>query len=194
MALQTSGQIALSDIVSEFGGAHSHRVQSPNIDIPAGSRVAHSDYYGASAVPPTLQKQSVRPPWQEHRQKECPGSIYYNWGMADYTKRYWNFNLGEFLGSAFINAHGPTGTVGSHHFTEVWDFPFGTKLSDTPNAITTIPYSDTYGTTDQYHDRPWGKMGNFPVWGHTNDKEFGPIDGYGDTGKYGRCVLYVYTL
>lgn len=49
MTLPSSGKISLSDIVAEFGGAANHTTQSPNIGIPAGQEVAHSDYYGKSA-------------------------------------------------------------------------------------------------------------------------------------------------
>lgn len=50
MTLPTSGKITLADIVGEFGGAANHTTQSPNIGIPGGQEVAHSDYYGKSAV------------------------------------------------------------------------------------------------------------------------------------------------
>ena len=52
MALQTSGQISMTDIVGEFGGTAPHAVSEYYGEggLPASGQISWSDFYGESAV------------------------------------------------------------------------------------------------------------------------------------------------
>lgn len=61
MALPNSGRLGLDDIQSEFGGDSKLGAQSPNIGINTGSKVAISDFYGASARDTVIYEHNVSP-------------------------------------------------------------------------------------------------------------------------------------
>ena len=68
MALQTSGQITINDIITEFGGSAPHGVNeyyrggsyvgSGNTGVPTSGEIQLTDFYGASARDPALTSAS----------------------------------------------------------------------------------------------------------------------------------------